>query len=461
MSWLPSFSLPYIYGTPIVENSTLKTDCIQNACVSSLDMKYCGLEALACFKNSWEIPDFWKRANTCDACVVLLDTLFTQNPNDQQVGEMCKEFQVILEKNLECFCGENLNNKWSDDFGWWGLLGVNAYQFLMKQGNRELADKYLNLACTCYERMVDTGCDHDKTVLPVPFGCRNAMEDSPNIGVKNTVVNGLLLLLSTKLCTVQFHNSLNVPDGFLVTAYNQWIWFSEWFELNQCNYLKHFKNDNEAALVCERPLDFRDGSSYKDMSHPDWAPNWVWSGDNGLLIGAFLNLIALKDKLAKFADQQRPDWKFNENAFSSKIQDITKKLIRGVQKGIIGQDGIFYEPPCPSSYVTNANDYFGGRGILVRYMDLLKIEEFSGIDLKENVEKTVEALWSTRDVVSGQFKAEFTNLEDRKAYAKQFNLLWGDTGQVITWDLDSNPKIKDPICQAVGLDFIAATLRFY
>lgn len=75
--------------------------------------------------------------------------------------------------------------------------------------------------------------------------------------------------------------------GFLVTAYNQWIWFSEWFELNQCNYLKHFNGDNEAALVCERPLDFREGSSYKDMSHPDGAHNWVWSGDNGLLIGGF------------------------------------------------------------------------------------------------------------------------------------------------------------------------------
>lgn len=149
----------------------------------------------------------------------------------------------------------------------------------------------------------------------------------------------------------------------------------------------------------------------------------------------------------------------NLNDFISKIEAVTHKLIKGVQKGMIGQDGVFYEPPCPSSYVTHANDYFGGRGILVRYMDLLKIKEFSGVDLRENVTRTFNALWSEREIGSNQFKPEFTHIEDRLAYSKQLMVF----GQIQDKSLHGilTLTLKDPICQAVGLDYIAANLKFH
>lgn len=69
MSW-PSFSLPfqnYFYGINTIEKPTV--------IVTGLNTKQYALQSFECFKKSWEIPDFWKRANTSDACLVLLDIL--------------------------------------------------------------------------------------------------------------------------------------------------------------------------------------------------------------------------------------------------------------------------------------------------------------------------------------------------------------------------------------------------
>lgn len=458
MAWpIFNFSFQNYFYPPSVKTENLThVEIAQNLSLS--DVKHYGLKAFECFKKSWEIPDFWKRANTSDACLTLLQTLLTQNPYDQVVKGECAEFQLILEKNLAYFNAQELNDKWSDDFGWWGLLGVNAYYFLNELDNSDLAKKYLNLSCKCYELMVNAGLDKDKTAFPIPHGCRNSTVNTPEKGVKNSVVNALLMLLSTKLYSFYSEKNSDEAEKFLVTAYQQWVWFSGWFELTQYNYLKHFNGDDQAALVGERPLAFVDGSSYKDTTNPDWAENWVWTGDQGLLINAFINLASFKNKLAELADKKHPEWQFKLDVFRSRIEDVTKKLIHGVHKGFVGKNGVFYEPPCSSSYFTHANDYFGGRGILIRHLEFAKVKELTGVDLKENVLKTVDALWETRDVNSDQFQSEFTKTQDHQDYAKQFGALWGGTDESVTWNIDSDPITKDAICQAVGMDFIAAAL---
>lgn len=394
-------------------------------------LKACGLQSFECFKKSWEISDFWKRANTSDACLVMLDTLISKYPYDQLVSEACKEFVGILEKNLAYYNFEDKDNKWADDFGWWGLLGLNAHSFLTKMKKDSLAAKYLDVSNECYDLLKKA--THDKGV-PVMGGLCNSSFKNPETGVKNTVVNALFLLLSTKLYNFHKDHNLDGTEKFVESIDSQRTWFDQWFK-PEYQYLKTFKGDSEAALVCERPLSSADDSTYKDKSNPTWSPGWVWTGDQGLLIGALILL-----------EKHRP------------MEEVARKLIHGVQKGLIGKDGIFYEPPCPSSYTDHANDYFGGRGILVRNMELNKIKEIFRIDFKENIEKTLEAIWQTRDEKSNQFKIDFTNKMDHLAYSEQFNLLWETKHLVDTWNI-TDPAVTDAISQAVGFDFIAAALK--
>lgn len=412
------------------------------------DIKLYGLKAFDCFLKNWEFDDFWKRATTCDACLKLIDPLFTENPNAPEIKEMCK----ILEKNLIYFTGTKQDDKWIDDFGWWGLLGVNAYEFLMKVGDYDLAQAYLKLSKECFDIMINVGYDVTKGIKPVENGCRNTTILLQNEGVKNSVVNALLLLLSTKLYRLNMEKNFGDQDRFLKMAYQQWTWFSKWFDLSEYQYLKTFKGNVDAALIGERPLAFFDDSNYQTTNHPDWAPNWIWSGDNGLLLGGLLDLIAVKDHLSASVSE------FNAEIFNKKINFAVNKLIQGIQKGMIGKDGIFHEPPCLSSYATNGKDYFVGRGILVRYMNIKEIKAFSGVDFSGNILKTVDALWKTREENTNQFKAEFTTKEANLDYANQFDELWGFSDQAVQWVIDADEKTKNAICQAVGLDFLAAAL---
>ena len=440
----------YFYGI----NPVSEVEC---KLPSDDDIKLFSIKAFSRYAEVWEFKDFWKRANTCDACLALLEPFFEQKFHDREVEEMFVTIQEILEKNLKYYEESDLKNMWIDDFGWWGLMGLNAFKLMEKIGNYELSQKYLNLSKNCFKRMIDFGLDINKDVKPVPFGIRNTTQNESNSGVKNTVVNALLILLSTKLYCLHVERNFNGSDDFLKMACEQWIWFSKWFEKTdeKYQYFKSFIGDDQAALVGERPLDFSDGSDYKETGHPDWSLGWVWSGDYGLLIGAFGDLIAYKDNLAKYALKEKLE--FNLADFESKITSVTKKLIHGVQKGMIGNDGIFHEPPCIASYNMNGNDYLAGRGILLRYMDLEFVKKLTGIDFKDNILKTVCALWSTRDESNNQFIANFTPPQANVDFANQCGSLLGFSDRATCWILSHEKQNEvEAITQALGIDCLAA-----
>ena len=87
---------------------------------------------------------------------------------------------------------------------------------------------------------------------PVPHGCRNGDASGQSLGVKNTVTNVLLFLLSTRIYKVAKAENREDIDKYLEMAYPQWIWFSEWFKLEEYEFLK--KLTTEGALVQERPM---------------------------------------------------------------------------------------------------------------------------------------------------------------------------------------------------------------
>src|ERR1700730_2187275 len=78
------------------------------------------IKAFNCFKNNWDFDNFWKRANTCDACVCFVDSLLARDPHNPEIAKISSFVQEMLEKNLTYFTTMNLDDKWLDDFGWCG-----------------------------------------------------------------------------------------------------------------------------------------------------------------------------------------------------------------------------------------------------------------------------------------------------------------------------------------------------
>lgn len=201
-------------------------------------------------------------------------------------------------------------------------------------------------------------------------------------------------------------------------------------------------------------------SDYQDMTHPSWSEDWVWSGDQGLLVGALMDLLDLKDDLTTYFKRVHPDLPFDANVFAENVLANIGKIGRGVQSALVGKtDGVIREAPCFSSLSLYGDDYFAGRGVLVRYLDARKLKALVGVDLKPNINSTMNALWSSRITDLNQFKTEFTAEEDDMAYIKQFRSQWGTADVQTQWViLSKDPNLAQGICQSIGMDFLRAVI---
>lgn len=370
----------------------------------------------------WEVQrfkDFWKRGNCADSVVNLVNQL-----EKHQVSEKLTRSTIsLLKLNLDYFAAIDPDQKWADDFGWWGLLGIRAHAYLLKHEEITMSKQYLTLAIDCWKAMLKAGYDYSDTAEPVPHGCANG-----NIGfegVKNTVTNALLLLLSTRLYLV------TEELKYLDVAINQWLWFSRWFNLTQYQYLRSLRNGG--ILVQERPL-VAGRSGYNNTQHPPWEPGLVWSGDQGLLIAALQNLLIIPTERSRI----------NESIMRS----LLAALIRGVNEALIGEDGIVREAPFNLTYSSEFGiDYIAGRGLLARYHQRFPVSP------------TVRALWATRNQYACQFRARFTSPESDKAYFSKFKEEWTEGDRVGEWNLTKGDEMeRDAVTQTVGLDFLAAAL---
>ena len=413
------------------------------------------------FEEIWNFNDFWKRGNTFDACLTFVDAVQQRWPNDPVVQEIQLKVKDMLEENLVFFNGFDPGDLWADDFGWWGLMALNARKHLLKINENELADKYLKLSTDlCWEYKKKTAYDHSTTAYPVLHGCRNGDANGISKGVKNTVTNVLLFLLSSRIYRLSLEENINDNDKYLDMAYRQWIWFENWFELDKYEYLK--KVSPTGALVQERPMAFIEGSTYQEKIHPPWAEGWIWTGDQGMLIGALTDMLAVKKELAIWIDKNNIDPNFDTDIFDKKIRKLIKLLGTGIKMALISdKDGIIREAPCLSSFgPVHGNDYLAGRGIMMRYLGSQEEKELLGIDLNDNISQTVQAIWKTRNTTNNQFQPEFTNIENDKLYIEQFRKLWGLADDVHEWDIKKmKEQNRQGVCQSIGLDALGAAIK--
>jgi len=435
-----------------------------NKTVASDDEEKFKTWAIAAFKRFeevWDFKDFWKRGNTFDACLNFVDALQQRWPSDPQVKSIQARVNKMLEENLSFFNSYEPGSLWADDFGWWGLMALNARRHLLRMGEEELAEKYLALSTElCWEYKKDTAYDHSKTEKPVPHGCRNGDANGNSRGVKNTVTNVLLFLLSSRIYRLTLAENITGNDKYLEMAYLQWVWFEKWFDLGEYEYLK--KISDSGALVQERPMALFEGSDYQEIIHPPWAEGWVWTGDQGMLLAALTDMLAVRNELAEWLSREKLDPDFNVAVFEKKIRSLIALIGNGIKTALVSRkDGIIREAPCESSFgPVHGRDYVAGRGIVMRYLGDNEIKSLLGVDLGEDIRTTAEAIWQTRDKENNQFRPEFTSPENDRLYIEQFRELWGLADDVLKWDLKiMEEQNRLGVCQAVGLDALGASIK--
>ena len=413
------------------------------------------------FEEVWNFNDFWKRGNTFDACLTFVDAAHQQWPNDPKIKAMQIRVNDMLEENLAFFNRFDPGSLWADDFGWWGLMGLNAHKHLTRMGEVDLANKFLKLSTElCWEYKKKTAYDYTSSAIPVLYGCRNGDANGVSKGVKNTVTNSLLFLLSSRIYRLSLEEDIDDNEKYLNMAYRQWMWFDEWFKLDKYNYLK--KISSSAALVQERPMAFFKGSNYTNKEHPPWADGWVWTGDQGMLVAALTDMFLVRYQLADWLTKNNIDPDFEIVAFEKRIRFLIMQIGNGIQAALISKDdGIIREAPCRSSFGPNhGNDYLAGRGIMIRYIGAEEEKKLLGVNLNENIKATVDAIWETRNKTNNQFKPEFTNLENDKLYITQFRRLWGQADDIYKWDIKKmKEQNKNGVCQSIGLDVLGAAIK--
>lgn len=190
--------------------------------VNEMILKRRAIAAFKRFETIWNFNDFWKRGNTFDACLVFADAVHEQWPKDAEVIDMQQKVSDMLKENLIFFGQFDPGGLWADDFGWWGLMSLNARKHLLKMGETELADEYLRLSTElCWEYKKNTAYDHSSNGNPVPNGCRNGDANGKSKGVKNTVTNVLLFLLPSRIYRLSLEVNILDNDKYLEMAYKQ------------------------------------------------------------------------------------------------------------------------------------------------------------------------------------------------------------------------------------------------
>ena len=433
----------------------------KNISDSGIQLKKWSIAAFKRFEEVWEFNDFWKRGNTMDACLTFADAAYHQWPNDLDIQKMQVSVKNMLEKNLLFFNKFDPGDLWADDFGWWGIMGLNARKHLLRMDEIELADKYLKLSTDlCWEYKKNTAYDKGLSAKPVPHGCRNGDAKGVSKGVKNTVTNVLLFLLSSRIYRLSLVETIDDNEKYLDMAFKQWVWFDEWFKLEENEYLK--RTSSIGALVQERPMAIFEGSDYQEIVHPPWAKGWVWSGDQGMLVGALSDMLEVKDELEIWVKKNYPDAGFELPVFEKKIRFYIKLIGNGVKEALVSdKDNIIREAPCLSSFGPNhGNDYLAGRGILMRYLGASNEKNYLENDLSNEINTTVNSIWKTRNKVDNQFQPEFTSIENDKLYVIQFRKIWGLADEVYKWDLERmKEQNKNGVCQSIGLDALGAAIK--
>jgi len=388
------------------------------------------------FTTIWQFEDFWTRANTFEACLRFVKAAQAKWPADPEVEAM-ETFlrQEMIPANQTYFTFYLSQAMWADDYGWCGIASLTARDYLLSVGDAPGAAAYLAIAQLCWTKMFTSGYDQSDGAQPVPHGCGNGNGTDP--GTKNTVTNANLFVLSLRLYEILG------ATAYLQMSYQQYLWFSSWFE-SQYGYLRTVGAGS--GLVQERPIAEPD---YEQKDRPTWEPGWVWTGDQGLVLGALAGILQITDAL------KAVDPSFDPNQVRAWIATI----VTGTRSLLFdASDNVLREPPFNSAFGDDPKDYVCGRGVLLRYLSEIAVQPYLGDQFSTGIAATAEAVWNGRDTTTDQFGADWNPAND-SAFNQQFAKAWGDGDTDVSWPYGTNEDAPvNGILQAAGLDVLGAAI---
>jgi len=421
------------------------------------DIKTWAKEAFARFKGIWQFDDFWTRGNTFNAALRFVMAAKAKWPSDPDVEQMEASLKEMVSINKTWLEAKVVGAWWADDFGWWGVACLTAREYLLSIGDAQSAENYLELAQQCWTEMQAHGYDCSDFAQPVPHGCENSSTTIEG-GTKNTVTNANLFLLSVRLyCAAASTQNNQLAAACLSVAYSQYLWFSRWFE-SQYDYLRVIPSFS-AGLVQERPIA---SPSYERKDHPTWESGWIWTGDQGLLLAALIEIFEIRDALYMWISTQHVA-NFDRTVFEKDVTGYVKLIVTGIKSLLFGStfsptDSVVREAPFNSSFISDPKDYVCGRGVLMRYLSETSANPFVKGQFNKRIATTAAAAWASCDTANNQFGARWNPGNDL-AFNKQFAASWGNGDIEVTWDFPPQP---DPPCnailQATGLDVLGAAI---
>jgi hypothetical protein len=293
--------------------------------------------------------NFWRIAN---AFTTLIDFFRIDGKPNLFVGR----------STYDAFERKNSPGWWYDDYSWWIVAFLRADQYKNSVG--VYPKTWRELAQTCWNEMapatqVWANADQSEFARAKPrfgYGCWNHNfvksdsdpcdplnrddKDWPACGIQNTVTNTQFLV-----CAARF---TNVATGYRFL----WSWFYDG-SLPEDNRLLA-KYPNVGQLVRERVSTFGEAPDKTFPAAPNYDKNRHWTGDQGILLGALLELVRID-----------PNHQKDYHDMATSILDAVKtKLTKLVNKRQILQP---WTPPdtIGSDYLT---DYATGVGVFMRYL---------------------------------------------------------------------------------------------
>jgi hypothetical protein len=406
---------------------------------------------------NWAFIDFWTRGNTFEAALrCYMAALNKWGSTDPNVATVKGTIDAMIDQNYGWY-EEHKKDNWADDFGWWGLASLTASRYLATQSDSAGAKTYFDIAADCWQHMYDQGYDKLGANTPVPYGCANS--DGTEEGTRNTITNVNLLLLSIRLYqVVKGTNNPHISD-YISMCYRQYIWFATWFNYEypdgKLPYLGFPPSDpvRYGRLVQERP---RGKASYLSDTRPTWKEGWTWSGDQGLLIASLVSLTSLQSDLAKWAQ-------VNNLPFPTTFESDLGAWIASVATGVkmllfAAPDGVIREAPFDCSFVDDPQDYFCGRGVLLRYLAEFYNDLHPEFDFTAGIQATAAAVVNTasNNVFAQNWTSEATDL----VFNKNFTSLWtpSDPDPDSRWSFVSPNQVELGVIQATGIDVLGAAI---
>lgn len=365
---------------------------------------------------------FWMAGNTVQ---VAIDYLVQTQQSDKfgYMADAIAYFETWVKGNDPDPKNWKNNGTWVDDYGWWGIALIKAYEYSSVLGYdkdpvlKGKIEKHVKDCWTAMHGAWDpTRVPNDDPTINIVGGINNSIQgvsDKVKLAGRNCVTNEVYWLLSLLMARVMNDKS------YLDPATDASAWFTAAINANILSRVDVINGQEDYTnLVLER---FKGVPNYTDPK----VDNLVWTGDQGLFMGASIENVA----------QNRSDQPGLLAAYN--IADSVKQ--RMTLKNQVVHEELFKIPEYRM-------DYAGGKGVFMRNLQVLNV-----IDHKESngqydpiIKANASAVWNNR-------------LSDQR-----FGYYWNaelPEPDVATWKY--NKTIVDAVLHASGLSALTAALPWF